>query len=223
MKIRTTEQLVDAVAAELSWRRKELTDLRYLVQQSVGSLTRQRVMTRSAVALLYAHWEGFVKSAAETYLEFVCMQRCKNSELAASMVAIVILSKLRAAAASKRIAAHLDIVEFFRSQMKERGVLPYKNAIRTDANLSSTVLLDILKTLGMDATGYESKTHMLDSQLLAKRNHIAHGADLDVGVDDYLRLHEEILALMTLLRNQIENAAQTGQYLSQGTHVGGIP
>ncbi|HZQ20816.1 MAG TPA: MAE_28990/MAE_18760 family HEPN-like nuclease [Terriglobales bacterium] len=213
MRIRTTEQLVDAMSAEISWRRKELTDLRYLVQQAVGH-TRQRVMTRAGVALLYAHWEGFIKAAAEIYLEFVCMQRCKNSELAASMLAIMVRSKLHAAHASKKIAAHLELVDFFREQMEERSTLPHKNVIRTDANVSSTVLLEILGTLGLDSDQYEAKAHMIDNQLLAKRNHIAHGSDLDVDGNDYLRLHEEMLSLMDLLRNQIENAAIMKQYLA---------
>jgi hypothetical protein len=202
------------MAAEISWRRRELADVRYLVQQTPGNNTRRDVMTRAGVALLYAHWEGFVKASAELYLEFVCMRRCKNSDLAGSMLAIMVRSKLRAADASKKIAAHLDVVDFFRTQMQARSTLPYKNAIRTEANLSSTILLDILSTLGLDATEYEAKAHMIDNQLLAKRNHIAHGSDLDVDVDDYLRLHDEILSLMNLLRNQIENAAEMGHYLA---------
>ena len=91
--------------------------------------------------------------------------------------------------------------------------MPYKNAIRTEANLSSTVLTDILKTLGIDTKEYELKAHLIDNQLLAKRNHIAHGNELDVDVDDYLRLHDDIMMLMNLLRNQVENAAATGEYL----------
>jgi hypothetical protein len=213
MKIRTTEQLVDEMASEISWRRRELTDLRYLVENSLGRGIRQDVMTRAAVALLYAHWEGFVKAAAEMYLEFVCMQRCKNSELANNILAIVLRARLNAAQNSKKIAAHLNVVDFLRDRMADRCVLPYKGAIRTEANLSSSVLLDILGTLGLDSTKYESKYHLIDEQLLAKRNHIAHGSSLDVNVGDYLRLQDEILSLINLLRNQIEYAAVCRQYL----------
>jgi hypothetical protein len=173
------------------------------------------VLIRASVALLYAHWEGFVKATAEAYLEFVCMQRCKNSELAGNMLAIMVRSKLRTAEASKRIAAHREVVDFFRTRMHERATLPFKNIIRTDANLSSTVLLDILNTVGVDASQYESKKHILDNQLLAKRNHIAHGSNLDVDITDYLQLHDEILSMINLLRNQIENAAISGGYLQQ--------
>jgi hypothetical protein len=53
---------------------------------------------------------------------------------------------------------------------------------------------------------------LIDNKLLAKRNYIAHGNELDVDVDDYLRLHDEIMILMNRLRNQIENAAVAGEY-----------
>jgi MAE_28990/MAE_18760-like HEPN len=213
MKIRTTEQLVDKVAAEISWRRKELTDLRYVVQSSAINRTRREAMTRAAVALLYAHWEGFVKAVAEAYLEFVAMQRCKHSELARNMLAVVLRSKLNVAQHSKKIDAHIEVVDFFRKQMDERCVLPYKNAVRSEANLSSNVLIEILRTLGFDAAGYQAKYHLIDNKLLAKRNHIAHGSALDVSVGDYLELQDEVLSLMNLFRNQIENSAVTGHYL----------
>jgi len=62
VKIRTTEQLVDGVSTEISWRRKELTDLKSLVQKMAGVRSREDTITRAAFALLYAHWEGFVKA-----------------------------------------------------------------------------------------------------------------------------------------------------------------
>ena len=97
MSIRTVEQLVDTLSAEISWRRKELTDLRYVLESSVDSRTRRATLTRAALALLYAHWEGYVKAAAERYLEFVCMQRRKNSELSDSLLALTVRSSLQAA------------------------------------------------------------------------------------------------------------------------------
>ena len=213
MKIRTADQLIEAVATEIAWRRRELTDLRFLVESVDGNRTREAVLTRAAVALLYAHWEGFVKATAEIYLEFVAMQRCQNSELANSMLAIALRSKLRAAQASKKITAHATVVEFFRTQMDSRSLLPYKDAVRTEANLSSSVLLEILRTLGLPTDAYESKGNFIDSQLLAKRNHIAHGSTLSVESGEYLSLHDEVLNLMILFRNQIENAAVTRGYL----------
>jgi hypothetical protein len=215
MKIRTTEQLIEAVAGEIAWRRRELTDLRFMVEGADGNRTRQAVVTRAAVALLYAHWEGFVKAAAEIYLQFVAMQRCRNSELTDSMLAIVLRSKFLAAERSKKITIHTTVVEFFRTQMQRQCSLPYKD-VSTEANLSSTVFLEILHCLGLSPADYESKSHLIDSQLLAKRNHIAHGSALNVETKDYLTLHDEIVNLMSLFRNQIENAAVTRGYLLPG-------
>lgn len=96
MKIRTIEQLVDELAIETGWRKKELTDLRSTVQGAAGS-----ELLRGADKS-HAHWEGFVKALAEDYLEFVCMQRCRNCELSSTMLAIVLRSKLQAAEGSKK-------------------------------------------------------------------------------------------------------------------------
>jgi hypothetical protein len=196
MSIRTTEQLVDALSSEISWRRKELTDLRYLVQASHGNRTREAAICRAGLALLYAHWEGYVKAAGEQYLEFVCMQRRKNSELSDSLLAITMRSTLQSAESSRKIGNHIEVVRFFRRQMAIRSRLPFRNVFRTEANLSSTVLLEIVRTLGLSTSEYESKCHLLDHRLLAKRNHIAHGSVLDVDSDEYLRLHDEVLELM---------------------------
>ena len=223
MKTRTTGDLVDAIASEIAWRRKELTDLRFLVVQSKDSKTRQAVLTRAAVALLYAHWEGFVKATADLYLEFVAMQRCQNGELIDSFLAVALRTKLLAAHKSKKIAGHTAVVEFFRTQMENRARLPYKDAIRTEANLSSAVLIEILGTLSLTVHDYESKFHLIDSQLLAKRNHIAHGNSIDIDSEEYLALHEEMLDLMNLLRNQIENAAISKAYLRPSLKPAVVP
>jgi hypothetical protein len=213
MSLRTVEQLVDAVSSEISWRRKELTDLKCLLEAAASNRTRQSTLTRAALALLYAHWEGYVKSVAEMYLEFVCMQRCRNLELSDSLLAVTLRSMLASSEGSHKIKSHVDIVQFFRTQMETRSRLPYKSVIRTEFNLSSTVFFEILRTLGFTASECESKSHMLDHQLLAKRNHVAHGNNLPIDIDEYFHLHDEILALMNLLRNYIENAAETGAYL----------
>ena len=190
-----------------------MSDLRFLIDGAANNRIRQVVLIRAGVALLYAHWEGFVKAVAQLYLEFVAMQRCRNADLADNILAIALRSKFSVAQGAKKIGAHRTIVEFFRLHMEKRSKLPKNNIISTESNLSSAVLIEILSTLGLPTTDYEAKFRLIDNQLVAKRNHIAHGNVLTVDSEEYMELHEEISGLMTLFRNQVENAAVTRDYL----------
>ena len=71
MKIRTARQLRVALSAELIWRKKELATIRSLIRSKKWTTDQRNAIIRSAITVLYAHWEGFVKAAASAYLEFV--------------------------------------------------------------------------------------------------------------------------------------------------------
>jgi hypothetical protein len=90
--------------------------------------------------------------------------------------------------------------------------IPYKDSVNTESNLSSKVLRNILAILGLDYSVYSTKEKLIDEKLVWSRNSIAHGEYLMVDVATYLELHEQIFALMTTLRNQIDNAATLRQY-----------
>lgn len=211
MKIRTSEQLADTLANDLIWRKKELTSYRSAMVPRVSS-ERRDALLRGALALLYAHWEGYTKLAANAYLEYIASQRLRNEELAPAILSIAIRPLLRAASESNRIGPHRDVVEFLLTRMAERSAVPYRDAITTRANLSSRVLREILETLGLDYSPFESKATLLDEGLLERRNTIAHGEFLILTVDRYLELHSEVLGMMEELTTQITNAAATGSY-----------
>jgi hypothetical protein len=207
MNLRTQEEFIDEVARELSWRRVELTELKNIVETAVDGSNRQKTAMKSAVALLYGHWEGFVKKTAEAYLNYVERQRLANDKLSNCMFALVLRSKLTAASASTKIAAHIELVDFMRNKTGARSRISPKNAIRTEANLSSTVLEEILKVLDIRSASYEPKYKLLDKSLLDKRNHIAHGEDSELELDEYLELHHQVIALIEMFRSDVENSA----------------
>jgi len=212
MRLRTQEDFVDAISTEISWRNRELTELKQLVQRSDGASFRQVTVIRAAIALLYAHWEGFIKKVAEDYLNYVGMQRLTNGELSSCMLAVVVRAQLSAAERSKKVEMHIGLVDYMRTKETVRARLPYKNIIRTDSNLSSKGLLEILTTLGISSDKYAAKSKLIDSQLLGKRNNIAHGNDLEVDADEYLDLHEQIAELLRTFRNDVENAVATSAF-----------
>jgi hypothetical protein len=65
------------------------------------------------VALLYAHWEGFIKSASRAYLEFVSLQRLKHRELAPNFLALSAGKLFRLAGQADRHRMHVEVTKFF--------------------------------------------------------------------------------------------------------------
>jgi hypothetical protein len=204
--IRTTDQLLDKIANEIIWRRKELTDLRGLVQENSGEL-RSRVLIRCAVALLYAHWEGFVKTCGSHYVEFVAAHRVPYKYLSANFIGIVLKSKYSELGVNKKVAAGNSLAKFFTSDLERQSSIPYKTAIDTKSNLSSEVLVDIVDALGLDKSNFVTRLKYIDANLVNPRNYIAHGEALDISLKDYLVLHDDVLELIQIFRNEVENAS----------------
>ena len=210
--IRTKEQLSDSLSADLAWRKKELADLKSLIDGANVASSREKTLLRSGITILYAHWEGFVKTASSSYLQYVAMQRLKYSELSNNFVALALKTKLAEADETNRAVIFTEAIAFIRSKLDERSSVPYKDVIKTGANLSSNVFRDISYVLGLDYSFYETKQNLIDEKLLFKRNNIAHGEYLQVEKDDYLELHSQVIGMMDTFRNQIENCATCESY-----------
>ena len=204
--IRTNDQLVAKIAEDLIWRRKELTELKGLVQVNAGAL-RSRVLIRCSVALLYAHWEGFVKKCSSYYLEYVASHRLPYKKLSSNFVALTLRSKFIELNASEKISSGNSLADFFCSELDRQSSVPYKNIVDTKSNLSSKVLTDILSALGLDVSHFNTRLNYIDTNLVNRRNHIAHGEDMEISIDEYLDLHDNVLALIETYRNEIENAS----------------
>lgn len=206
MSIRTESEFVFKVDEQLIWRRKELTELRGLIANNRSNATKQALLIRAGVSLLYAHWEGFIKSAGTYFLQFVSAQRLTPEQLKPNFVGIILRNHLDSASKSKKVSTTTQLVEFFCTKMTTRVHLPTKNIIDTESNLSSVVFCEILFTLGLDAGQYETRHFIIDKRLVGNRNCIAHGENLNLTFDDYMSLHDDVLSLMNEFRDQIQNA-----------------
>ena len=215
MSIRTIDELSDALARELVWRKKELSNLKYYIDIAQLEPARRTVLGRCGVALLYAHWEGFVKRAGRYFLEFVAMQRLRNDQLHPSLLTLSMRSRVNIAPNTRKASDFGKVTEFFLTDMTRRAAIPFKQAIDTESNLSSTVLREITWCLGIDYSPYETKEKFIDSHLLARRNHIAHGEYIEVNPRDYEDMRATVIEMMTTLKTQIENSATLRGYLAR--------
>jgi len=147
MKIRTSQQLDDSLSRDLAWRKKELITLRLLHDGARDH--QQELLRRAGVALLYAHWEGFVKSAGTAYVEFVARQNLRYRDLQPNFIAIGAKKHLEQFAASSRGTILCAAGEFFVNQLGDRARLVWETAVETKANLSAQLTRDIIVLLGL--------------------------------------------------------------------------
>jgi hypothetical protein len=204
MKLHTNEQLESKLDAYIAWRRKELRELRGLILAS--ELPAKATYARAGIALAYAHWEGFVKEAAEAYLWFVANQKLKLNELANNFWALCAqrLNK------TNKITEHIAVAELFRNSTPGNPIFHTK--INTRMNLNSTVLREILLSLGLETSKFETIANFIDSELLGARNKIAHGEVLSVPWKGSETVLERTEQLLIDVRIEISNGAAMKKY-----------
>ena len=160
MKLKTAEQLSDRLSNELAWRKKELSEVKSLVETRSFSDSKHKAVIRSGLCLLYAHWEGFVKLATNSYLEYVRMQKLCYEELASNFLALAMKEKLKEAKETNKPSLYIPVCDFFLDELNQRCSLP-KDAISTASNLSSEIFREITHTLGINFSPYSTKTVLL--------------------------------------------------------------
>ena len=213
--LRTLTQLQDELDAERIWRLKELSTLRKKLlsgARKIGAANEDDLaLLRPCVTMIYAHWEGFVKAACSSYLEFVALQRIPHKEMLSPFLAV---AARRHASESGLTGAEADrfMISFFRDHADSRGYIPYKNGVDAKNNLWFGVFRDIYESLGLSLESYELRQQLIDTKLVSKRNAIAHGRFIDINSEDVEVLFDGIIELMDEIKEQILDAARDGKY-----------
>ena len=210
MRVRSLNQLIEALDEDLAWRKRELTTVNFML---ANPRHHQRgPLLRAAICLLYAHWEGFVKTAATGYVSFVAHRGLSYRDLTPNFVALGLRAEIRDAGQSNRPTIHTGIVARLMSDLSENAEIDWHNSVNTRSNLNTDALREILALLGLNERNYLSKGPLLDEKLLANRNRVAHGERVEIDSDDYGVLHSEIIQLANWFNTDVQNAAVTGQY-----------
>ena len=210
--IRTKEELVDKIGQDHVWRLREISELKSLIEEPTISDLRKRVLCRSGTALLYAHWEGFVKKTGTYFLEYVASQRHNISELRSNFVTLLVRGKIDKASESNKYSAFDEVTRYIIDNQSTRAKIPTKNVVETQSNLSTSVLKEIMWCLGLSYEFYESKEKLIDLKLVGRRNHVAHGEAIEIGSADFVEMVDEVLGLMNTFKNLLENSCITESY-----------
>jgi hypothetical protein len=208
-KIRSFEELSDFLRKDIAWRKKEISILKTKIEQAKGE--NQKVLLRISVAMLYAHWEGFIKNAAEAYLKYISTtlsrRQIATENISSCVRALSLWGKFRYSGSPLKPAGFIDLFQSFIESPYLPIEVPIEQVINSESNLNYSVLKDIFKIINIDKSGFETKANLIDEKLLSKRNKIVHGEREEVSLDDYDELHSTIVNLLNLFMNQVENEA----------------
>lgn len=213
MKLRTTTMLQDYLDRDISWRVKEMANLKLWLRSPRP--TSLSTAVRAAVPLLYAHWEGFVKSSAVGYVNYVSCQRRRYDELADCFIALGMRRHLHDFATTNKAKLRISAIGHLLGSLESRAILNASRAIDTKSNLNSTNFEQIAIAIGIDPTPYEPRYHLIDESLLRRRNGIAHGEFLELEPLGCRDLADQVIALLRSFKTDIENAATRQRYLRQ--------
>jgi MAE_28990/MAE_18760-like HEPN len=208
-KLRTLAQLQDALDAEMSWRIKEISDFKVATKMQTGT---SRTFVRAGVALVYAHWEGFIKAASEIYLNFVENQGHIYRDLKTCFAVFGLKGRLALLGDGRKAKSNIEALNFLLEEMDKPAKMTMSNAIDTESNLTSKVFANILASLDISMLPYETKFNLIDVSLVHRRNKVAHGDYLDLPSRDFSNLADEVLQMMRNYKTDIENAASLQSY-----------
>lgn len=213
MKIKSKDNFLDFIQSERAWRKKELTNIKYLIHGSRKSSSD--VLIRSGVLLLYAHWEGYVKKVCEGFFYYLNFKGLKYSQLQTNFIALGVSEEFNWNFPQKKYSSYAKAVSFVLDRAKEcKFNIDVSARVDTKSNLNYEVLLNLLNMLGIVCDHFKNNQHHIDNRLLKYRNAIAHGErtdnnpDLNITFDDFTDLDSRIGELMdhfeTLVINHVE-------------------
>src|SRR4051794_19220971 len=116
MAAHLASDLEDCLDGALAWRRIEMHALKSSLESesrksSDGPLTR--ALSRSVVAISYAHWEGYAKEAFQAYVRFIARRRPRISSMNDGLLLSCLLHLARRVT-SGDAGARTDLVEIIR-------------------------------------------------------------------------------------------------------------
>lgn len=203
------EDLAVQISRDLTWRIKEISDLKAAVLGS--DVIARPALLRALVTIAYAHWEGHVKFSAQRYLLHIALRKISYSSLDRQFLRNDFLPRL-AAIGQKSIKERGDLIDEILDGGVRRFSKVNENLVNTKSNLNYDVLCDICRVCGVDAGTFLEYENFIDVILLKRRNSIAHGEDTFISVEDLNPLTEQTIGLMRLFSNDLQAKAHLGLY-----------
>lgn len=222
----TIETFTDSINEDLTWRKKEISDLLFLRNENNNFL-----ILKSAILLMYSHWEGYVKNISKQYLILVSDLNIQISQLNMNFEAIDMKGNIKDCWNSREslnLVNEIKLVERMYDEKSSVFKLPAsvkkekdKSIINTRDNLNIETFQSFLKVVGLyEFKPLETRIVYIDEKLLQNRNIIAHGSKLhpkaksfDMDIEEIKKLRDFISLIMEHLRDELIYFAEKELYL----------
>lgn len=212
MKIKTIENLEDALDKHLAWRKQEMLNLKTLIDRGDDA---RIMLIRAGMALLCAPFEGFIKDASYDYLSFVANQNICYKDLQEVFSIWKIHSLIEECAKSSKYSVQARVLEKYNALSSEPFSINKKSMINTHSNPSTEVLKELLLTLGVETDIFRTKANYIDSSLLANRHSIVHGERTNLAYDDFSVTFDIIMRILDDYKDFLIDAAAEEAYKKQ--------
>ena len=212
-KAYTEDDLADQLDSDLTWRLRELSDLKVAIKNSQQNA--RSVLLRSLVTILYAHWEGHIRFCAQKYFEHVALRKYPYVRLERQLYVNRFLARLDALYRSRiSVTERCQLISDVLDSSQERFSRISPSLIDTRSNLNSDVMKSLCQICAVDFSYFEAMTVFIDVILVKRRNSIAHGEETYIDSDELDDLIEVGVGLMRAFKDALQNKAYTKSYLA---------
>lgn len=162
---------IDTISHDLDWREREIASMRILITGDGLTQSQRKALLRAAWAMLYAHYEGFIKNTLTVFYDEAAKATEKCENLPSETRAFALKDALKNLRNLKYGEMLSSIEQFHIEYLTSPPVFP---TVDTDSNLWPHTLVKLLNVADLSTQTVEKHAPMLRT-LVSRRNSIAHG------------------------------------------------
>lgn len=198
--------IIENIEKDYSWRLIELSNYKNAVN-SERNIKTQNAQLRAGLALLYAHWEGFIKYSANLYFNYVINQKHKIEDLNFAFIGLLYKSDLKTFSESNKIKKQEEFIKGIFNNLNNIANFPSNDPFKT-SNLNFEIFEDICILLSIDINEFTLRykrnydkhlESVINEDLVKNRNKIAHGNYLIIKLKEFNIMYD--IVINGLLRN----------------------
>jgi len=209
---RTLSMFLEMLDNDYAWRISELSNFKNTIPKDEG--ITQKSLIRAGVTLLYAHWEGFVRYAANQYYWYISYQGHNTREFQSSLIAFLLSKQASEIIETKKLTKKISLFEKILKDLDTPAHFSTKVPIRT-SNLRYELFIDVCYLLSIETQEFELKNEFIDRDLVERRNNIAHGKFLDLNYKEFNDIYTNVISLLRRFKDLAVNSAAEKKYLRE--------